>query len=181
MFEIKYRIIIDESYWRILNLGQIEKEGGIEGFFQLNLPSVDYDYGYYHDMELAEGEEGFDIISTWLSNLLEVCLLIDETKYVAIKDTESYNTWIEFISADNDLLLSVIQSDSLISEYVITKPLENRVYPEWRDIIVKREEFIEEVINNTKKFISDLTQINPLLCMSRTIVELQSMIEKISK
>jgi len=179
LFEIKYRIIVDESHWKKMNLEQIEKEGGIEGFFQLNLHSVDY--GYCHDRELAEGEEGFDIISTWLSNLLEVCLLIDDTKYVAIKDTESYNTWLEFISADNDLLVSVIQSDSFISEYVITKPLENRVYPEWRDITVKREEFIEEVIINTKKFISDLAQINPFISMSQRLVQLQSMLEKVSQ
>ncbi|MFS0837396.1 hypothetical protein [Paenibacillus sp. 1P03SA] len=179
MFEIKYRIIIDESYWKTMNLEQIEKEGGIESFFQLNLHSVEY--GYYHDRELAEGEEGFDIISTWLSNLLEVCLLIDDMKYVAIKDTESYNTWLEFISADNDLLVSVIQSDSFISEYVITKPLSNRVYPEWRDIKVKREEFIEEVINNTKKFISDLAQINPFIILSQRIVQLESMLDKVSQ
>ncbi|WP_046227066.1 hypothetical protein [Paenibacillus dauci] len=179
MVEIKYRIIIDESYWRKMNLDTIEKEGGIEGFFQLNLHSVNY--GYYHDRELAEGEQGFDIISTWLSNLLEVCILIDDTKYVAIKDTESYNTWLEFISADNDLLVSVIQSDSFISKYVITKPLENRVYPEWKDIIVKKEEFIEEVINSVKKFISELAQINSLISMSQRIAQLQSMLDKVSQ
>jgi hypothetical protein len=179
LFEIKYRIIIDESYWEKMNLEQIEQEGGIEGFFQLNLHSVDY--GYYHDRELAEGEEGFDIISTWLSNLLQVCLLIDDTKYIAIKDTESYNTWLEFIPAENDLLVSVIQSDSFISEYVITKPLENRVYPEWRDITVKKKEFIEEVSNNTKKFISDLAQISPFISMSQRIVQLQSMLDKVSQ
>jgi hypothetical protein len=177
LFEIKYRIIIDENYWKAMNLEQIEKEGGIEGFFQINLHSVDY--GYYHNREIAEGEEGFDIISTWLSNLLEVCLLINDTKYVAIKDTESYNTWLEFISADNDLLVSVVQSDSLISDYVITKPLENRVYPEWRDIKVNREKFIEEVVNKTKNFITDLSQINPLLSMSQRIVQLQSLLDKV--
>lgn len=159
-----------------MNLEQIEKEGGIEGFFQINLHLVEY--GYYHNRELAEGEEGFDIISTWLSNLLEVCLLIDDTKYVAIKDTESYNTWLEFNSADNDLLVSVVQSDSIISEYVITKPLENRVYPEWRDIKVKRERFIQEIVNKTKDFITDLSQINPLLSMSQRIAQLQSMLDK---
>ena len=172
-------MIIDESYWEKMNLEQIEKEGGIEGFFQLNLQSVEY--GYYHNRELAEGEEGFDIISTWLSNLLEVCLLIDDTKYVAIKDTESYNTWLEFISVDNDLIVSIIQSDSFISEYVITQPLEHRVYPEWRDITIKRKEFIEEVINKTKNFISDLAQINPFISMSQRIVQLQSMLDKVSQ
>lgn len=176
MFEIKYRIIVDELYWKKMNLEQMEKEGGIEGFFQLNLHSVNY--GYYHDRELAEGEEGFDIISTWLSNLLEVCLLIDDTKYVAIKDAESYNTWLEFISAADDLLVSQIQSNSFISEYVITKPLENRVYPEWRDIKVKKEEFIEEVVNKSKKFITDLSQITPLLSMGQRIVQLQSLLDK---
>ncbi len=175
MFEIKYRIIIDEIYWKTMNLEQIEKEGGIEGFFQINLHSVDY--GYYHNRELAEGEEGFDIISTWLSNLLEVCLLIDDTKYVAIKDTESYNTWLEFISTDNDLLVTVVQSDSFISEYVITKPIENRVYPEWRDVKVNREKFIEEVVNKTENFITNLSQINPLLSMSQRIVQLQSLLD----
>ncbi len=40
MFEINYRIIIDKSYWKTMNLEQFEKEGGIEGFFQLNLHSA---------------------------------------------------------------------------------------------------------------------------------------------
>lgn len=179
MFEIKYRVIIDESYWKKMNLEQIEQEEGIEGFFQLNMHSVEY--GYYHNRELAVGEEGFDIISTWLSNLLEVCLLINNTKYVAIKDTESYNTWLEFISADNDLLVSVVQSDSFISEYVTTKPIENRVYPEWRDIKVKRGKFIDEVVNKTNNFITDLSQINPLLITSQRIIQLQSMLNKVSQ
>lgn len=179
MFEVKYRIIIDENYWRKMSLEQINEEGGIEGFFQINLNSVEY--GYYHDGELAADEEGFDIISTWLSNLLEVCLLADETKYVAIKDTESYNTWLEFISADNSLLVSVIQSDNFISEYVITKPLESRVYPEWRNITIKREEFFEELINKTNNFISDLAQINPFISKSQRIIKLQSILDKVSQ
>lgn len=176
MFIINYRIIVDEDYWAKMNLEQIEKEGGIEGFFQLTVDSGSY--GYYHNRKLEEGEEGFDIVSTWLSNLLEVCLLIDDTKYVAIKDTESYNTWIEFASLENELLVSVIQSDNFVSEYIITKPKETRRYPEWRDIAVKREEFIEEVMKKTEDFIDELVKINPLICRSQRIIHLKSMLEK---
>ena len=178
MFEIKYRIITDQSYWKTMNLEQLEKEGDmIEGFFQIDLFLADY--GYYHDRELGENEEGFDLISIWLEHLLKVCLLVDETKYVAIKDIDSYNTWLEFISVDNDLLVSEVQLDINLVESIITKPIENIVYPEWKGIPVNREVFIKEVINTTKKYISDLIQINPLFVMTQTIVELQSMIEKI--
>ncbi|AOK92154.1 hypothetical protein [Paenibacillus polymyxa] len=179
MFEIKYRIIVDESYWKSLNLEQIEIEGGIEGFFLLILHSVEY--GYYHNRELAKGEQGFDIISTWLSNLLEVSLLIDDTKYVAIRDTESYNTWLEFISVNNEILVSMIQSDNFISQYVITKPLEHRIYPEWRDITVKKEDFTKEVINKTTDFIAELALINPSLRLSQRIVQLESFLNKASQ
>lgn len=74
--------------------------------------------------------------------------------------------------------MSVVQSDCLISEYLITDPLANRVYPEWRDIQVNREKFITEVVNTTKNFINDLSQINSLLSKSQRIVQLQSLLEK---
>jgi hypothetical protein len=165
----------------MLNQDQIELGGVIEGFFQINLISVDsqtVEYGYYHNRELEDGEEGFDNISTWLFNLLKICEMIDQTKYVAIKDTESFSTWLEFILNGHELNVSVMQLEDCIIEDILTSPKEQRLYPEWRDIKINKDVFKVEVVNKTKKFIADLSQLNPVLSMSKTVIDLQSLLNQ---
>jgi hypothetical protein len=100
------------------------------------------EYGYYHDRELAQGEQGFDIISTWFDNLLEVCLLVETTEYVALKDIESFNTWLEFLPIEkNQLSISLMESNDFTSDFIILQPLMNRNYPSWRNILITKEEF----------------------------------------
>lgn len=177
MIEIKYRIIIDETYWRALTVEQIDCEGGIEGFFQLNLQSESY--GYCHQEPLRDGEEGFDLISTWLDQLLEVCLLSHETKYVAIKDIESYNTWLQFVVDGEEWKVSVIQVDGLMAESVLTSPVAGVIYPEWRDVAIKQNQFTAEVVRATNRFIVELAGINPLFSRSERVLSLQAMLDKL--
>ncbi|EGL15053.1 MULTISPECIES: hypothetical protein [Paenibacillus] len=178
MFEINYRIITEIDHWRNCNLEQIDKEGGIEGFFQLVFNNEEY--GYYHNRDLAEGEEGFDLISTWFDNLMEVCLHLEASKYVALKDIETYNTWIEFIPKEDQISVSLMKSDPSISEFIILKPLSCTSYPEWKDILIPKEEFKSIVIQRTKEFIDELLEINKLFIQSQEVSSLLDLLSKIN-
>ncbi|MCD1258817.1 hypothetical protein B5M42_008210 [Paenibacillus athensensis] len=161
MFKISYRIITESDYWKKLEPEQIEREGGISGFFQMRFCTEEY--GYYHERDLASGEEGFDIISTWLDNLLWVCKSIHIADYTALKDIESYNTWIEFVRKGDYLAVSMMESDELITEYLVTCPPSNRTYPQWKDVLVSRDEFQNEVLEVTESFIREAATLNAFL------------------
>ena len=177
MFEINYRIIIDCDLWASFNLEQIEQEGGIEGFFQLVFDTEEY--GYYHSRELAPGEEGFDIISTWFDNLLEVCLLLESTEYIALNDIETYNTWIEFIPKEDQLCVSLMESDSRTNEFILLQPLDNSRYPDFKNITISRETFKCKVIQGTKDFIEELAGINKRFLQSERVLSLLELLSKI--
>ncbi|MCY9591344.1 hypothetical protein PC41400_08965 [Paenibacillus chitinolyticus] len=177
MFDINYRIIIDVNRWRNYDLEQIDKEGGIEGFFQLIFNTEEY--GYYHSKELAPDEQGFDIISTWFDNLLEVCLILETSKYVALKDIETYNTWIEFIPKEDQISISLMKSESFTSEFIILQPLNNSTYSEWKYVLIPKEEFRNIVIQRTRNFIDELSRINKHFPQSQRIVSLYELLSKI--
>lgn len=177
MFDIKYRIIIDVDRWKSSDFEHIEKEGGVEGFFQIIFNTIEY--GYFHDRELAPDEQGFDIISTWFDNLLEVCILLESSGYVALKDIETYNTWIEFIHKENQISVSLMKSDSFTSDYIILQPLITSTYPEWKDLLISKDEFTYVVVQRTKDFINELTRINKHFLSSQRIVSLLNLISRI--
>lgn len=177
MFEINYRIIIDVERWASFDLKQIENEGGIKGFFQLVFNAEEY--GYYHNRKLALDEQGFDIISTWFDNLLEVCLLLDSSEYVALKDIESYNTWLEFIPKGDQISVSLMKSDSFSKDFIILQPLNNSTYPKWKNTLISGKVFKLKLIQRTKDFIEELSTINKLLLQSQRVRNLFELLAKI--
>ncbi|WP_253735690.1 hypothetical protein [Paenibacillus sp. FJAT-26967] len=160
-----------------MNLEQIEKEGTIEGFFLMKFQEEEY--GLYHNEELGEVEEGFDIISTWFDNLLEVVIKSEFENYIALKDIESFNTWIEFIFKGRNISVSVVQSNDSISDYLVTLPLKNRLYPEWKGIVIKQDDFKKEVIRKTKNYIADVSSLNTYMMQSQRINKLLKLLDKL--
>ncbi|MFS0837425.1 hypothetical protein [Paenibacillus sp. 1P03SA] len=179
MFEINYRMITDVDYWGGLSLEQIDKEGEIEGFFQLVLNNNEY--GYYHNRDLGQGEEGFDLLSIWFHNLMKVCLYLDTSKYIALKDIETFDTWIEFIPKGDYISVSIMNSNSSPSEFIILEPFSNASYPEWKDISIPKEEFKSIVIQRANDFIEELLEINKLFLKSQSTESLLALLSKIKK
>ncbi|MCK4261427.1 MAG: hypothetical protein KAX49_20830 [Halanaerobiales bacterium] len=180
MFEIKFRIVDDLDYLREIAVEQFDNDGAdIEGFFSLDFNgNVE---GYYHDNNLREGEVGHELITLWFDLLVEVILLLEETKYVILKEIECYDTWIEFILEDNDLKVSLAKySAEESTQYIFTTPQKGLKYSIWKDIIIPFELFRNEVMHKGKEYIDRVAQINPVLLKSKVISKLLNKIRGIS-
>jgi len=178
MFEIKFRITQDVKELKSWSAEQFDLEGDLEGFFALNFNGNWY--GYYHENELKEGEEGFDLITRWFEDLLKGYLKLEESDYVIISDIESYNTWLEFIRSDKGLKVSVMQNENKSGyDSVVTTIFENRTYSGLKDITIAIAEFKTELIGKAKSYIKKVGEINPKFLTSKRISNLAVLIKKV--
>ncbi len=180
MFQIKYRIIEDMKALKQWDASTFDKESDLEGFFQLQFD--DKHYGYFHDRELRDGEVGFDLITHWFEMLIKVYLALETSKYVALSDIESFNTWLEFKRTNNQTLeVSIIECDkSNIVEAIVTRCFEEYTYSDWKNMSILLEDFKEEILNKSNLYIDEIRNINSKLLESKRILNLQSLIDKIN-
>ncbi len=102
-----------------------------------------------------------------------------QKKYIAIKDVESYNTWLEFLVQETELTVSIMRSDEAISQFIITRSVQDCTYPAWRNIVVSRDEFKNELIIKTQRFIHEVMLINVLFLQSQRIKRLVRLLEQV--
>jgi hypothetical protein len=181
MFEIKYRIVDDLICLKNINTEEFNKDNAdIEGFFQLRFnDSIE---GSYHSKELGEYEVGHELIILWFDRLIQTVSLLYETKYVALRNIESQNTWIEFILVNkNDINVNL---GKYVGEYtnedIITTEGDYFNYPRWKDAVITMDAFKDEIIEKAKKFINDIYEINPQIAKSNLILRLKQLINGIS-
>lgn len=180
MFQIKYRIIEDMKILKQWDGSTFDKEGDLEGFFQLQFN--DKNYGYYHDRELRDGETGFDLITHWFEMLIKVYLALETSKYVALSDIESFNTWLEFKRISSQILeVSIIECDKNdIAEAIVTNHFDDYTYSDWKNIQITLEDFQEEILHKSNLYIDDIRSINSKLLESKRILNLKSLIDRIN-
>jgi hypothetical protein len=181
MFEIKYRIVDDLEYLKNINTEEFNKDNAdIEGFFQLSFnESIE---GYYHSKHLGEYEVGHELITLWFDRLIQTVSLLYITNYVALRNIENHNTWIEFILINNDLKVNL---GKYVGEYtnqdIITTQGNHFDYPRWKDAVIAMDVFRDEIISKAKKFINDIYEINPEIVKSNLILKLKYQLNSISK
>jgi hypothetical protein len=170
MVQIRFRIIPCNVIWsEMMSLDELNNEGSVEGFFSINVNGNTF--GYYHDNSLREGEQGFDLITTWFEQLTEAFLLLDKFKYVAVSDIDSHNTWIEFVEInDREISVSILRSEDKTGKgYYVTQPLDNFEYGEWKHSTVDKSEFKAELLQQTDNFITSLEKINTIFLQTRRV------------
>ncbi|MEB3104112.1 hypothetical protein [Ferviditalea candida] len=178
MLSIKYRIT-DTSNWGEMDINQIDSEGGIEGFFSVEVNG--FKYGYYHDRELMPNEEGLDLVSTWFENLLRSMAILKNEAYVLVRDIETKGTWLELKLLPQELLsLSIVKTDTNKTfEPVTTIHFENINYGEFKNQIVTQREFKMELLKQTKNFIHSLESINPKFLCSKIVGRLNILLDQL--
>jgi hypothetical protein len=179
MFKINFRIIEDIEYLKKMDVKQFDQEGDLEGFFQLIFNQIEE--GHYHDAPLNEGEEGYELILLWFELLFIVLFKLEEKNYVAVKEPESYNTWIEFVKEaglDNILNVSIVEYEPEVAPpLVITEPICNPVYPDWKNEKITLEQFRKELVSKAKLLVAMLKEINPSFLQSQRISKIISLIQ----
>jgi hypothetical protein len=178
MFIINYRITEDIKYLKSLELEIFDNNSDLEGFFSMTFNNKSY--GYYHDNPLREEENGWDLITNWFSLLLNAYLELIVTKYVAISDIESYNSWIELKMEDDKVVVNIIETEKEDGmEEITTKPFNEFKYGDWNNVLIELKDFKEELILKTKKYLNEIAAINPKLLESRRMKNIKELLLKV--
>lgn len=151
MFQIRYKILRN-----MLDISDDLK--GEDGYFQLIVD--DESYGMYIDNEEVMG---FSSSIFWdFSYLLEVTILLKEHTVVYLSDIETPRSWIEIKKYDSErLLISEADAEKPIgSGAVEVGPLTNVTYPYWKDKVIPLKDFKQELLEESKKYVNDLKQLN---------------------
>lgn len=163
MFKINYRIILDQKNLEILNQNDWEEgEEYLSGFFQLIFNNCKY--GYYHDQDLKEDENDYELIMSWFELLIQGYNALKHSNYVAIRDFETLDYWIEFIRCQEIIYVSKMRYRRLKghSLIIVQKPnLTELSYPEWKSIRILLSELREEIITKGNLYFDEIKKISP--------------------
>lgn len=175
MVKILYRLTEDIEYLKSLDAKLFDNESDLEGFFALNFDGNLY--GYYHNNPLKENERGTELITNWFVSLLQAFLVFQKTKYVAVNDIESFNTWIEFKMEEDQILVSIVEAEKEDGSMEFrTVPFERFNYGRWKNIRLDVKEYHNQLVLSTSRYLTEISNINVLLLQSKRIKKLNSLI-----
>lgn len=173
MLEIKYRIVDDFKELNMITADDFNKEWNqITGFFQIcfNEHRVG---SYYHDNPLADGEDGGELLDYWFDKLLQVIILLKfKSKYIAIKEIETVNRWLEFKKQGDNILINVAVDDLCQIMNLILTENGGFSYIEPLNFVIPYKCLNEQIIAITTKFLNELSCMNPNLCNTKMFYEL---------
>lgn len=180
MFSIKYRIVDDLDYLGNVSTQQFDTDGiDIEGFFALNFNgNIE---GYYHNNKLDKFEVGHELITLWFDLLIEVISILKEkSRYVALKEIECFDSWIEFILDDDILIVSFARySENNNDSFIITTKKDGFKYPTWKGENISFSEFKDKVKIKANEYLSEIERINPSLLNTKIISKLVKQLQLI--
>lgn len=152
MFSIQYRIVLYDY----------NKFPGEMGYISINCDKLKY--GFYFP-EGVEVEMLTVRLWDWFRYLTELPLLMQEDSNVAINDVESDNFWIEFERDDYDTMhMSIVQKDIRSDKFIIAKKIsENKSKVLERSASCQVEQMYREIILKAEEYIEDVISLNPFL------------------
>ena len=85
--------------------------------------------GYYHNNKLHEFETGDELLTLWFRLLIKVIVTLEnQSKYVALKEIETFDSWLEFILQDYDnLKVSYIKNPYNSTSAIVTSKIEKGI------------------------------------------------------
>jgi hypothetical protein len=180
VFEINFRIVDDLEYLSNIDTHQFDADGAdIEGFFALNFGgNIE---GYYHDNKLNEFEVGHELITLWFDLLIEVIVILEEkSKYVALKEIECVDSWLEFILNEDVLTVSFANYlGESNGSFIITVKRDDFNYPTWKEATISFSEFKDKVKMKANQYLSEIERINPALLNTKIMSKLYRQVQLI--
>ena len=155
-FNIKFRITDDFSS---LDEVELEDDCSLEGFFLIF--GGGFEYGYYHDRGLRDGEVGFHSIGAWLELLLRCAEYLSVNKYVAIHDFETVGSWIELEWIDeSNIRIREIFVKRRLNSYITLERSEECLIKEDNEAIINYEWIKSEIVRVSKSYAETLVVVD---------------------
>lgn len=177
MFKIKFRIVDDFQMLSSVTTERFDDEyDQILGFFQICF-GTHQEGSYYHENPLMSDEEGGELLDYWFDEILQIVILLDsESDYVAFKQIETVNRWIDFKKQGNDILINVAIDDSCQNNNLVITEKYQFSYIGPLDFVLSYKELKEQILEASERFLIELNQINPNLSSTKICKSLKQKI-----
>lgn len=168
MFKIKFRIVDDIELLSSISIKIFDNEyDQILGFFQISFGSHQ-EGSYYHENQLMEDEEGGELLDYWFDKILQVIILLDsEADYVAFKEIEILNRWIDFTKKGDNVFINVAVDDTCQNNNLIITEKYPFSYIEPLNYVLSYQALKNQIREVSEKFLIELEHINPDLCKTK--------------
>jgi len=198
MFEILYRILLENEELEEYDENSFDMGGDILGFFAINVNG--YHYGHYHNYPLQPGEFWSEQISYWFISLIRAYHELNCSGYVLVNEVDSFNTWIEFKRNDDMVIIDLIEAEKPCGTTEPTElrltPLEKFEYGTWYtqyvkdgkvcpELVARHNEPVKlsriraELLRKGLQYLDELREINPKLLGNRIIAELETLVSSL--
>lgn len=147
MIEIKYRIVLHDY----------DDFKGQNGFFQIKCH--DFAYGDMYPSEIEHSMDTIDLYD-WFERMLKILFWLKTKDFVALSDTESYNTWITFSRINSNVILGIRLAKKENGIQAIEFQLHEPTMGEWIDQTISYHQLREEVLKKSRMYLNDLNNMN---------------------
>lgn len=179
MFKIKFRIVDNIDEIKLIDANTFDDEyNDIEGFFQICIGQQQVG-SYYHENPLYEDEIGGEYIGYWFNQLLDtVNYLTEGMEYVAFKDLETINRWIEFTKVNDIIEIRIaIDSEMKNKKLLITDIYNGFHYVNNCKVKISFSELKREIMKEVDRFFYQLKVLNANLLKTKMYYTLLSKIK----
>jgi len=179
MIKIKYEIFEDhvEELKNIDLLAFDIDYTEIYGLFTITLNEHDFVPFPDDNMPLSAKRMFSEGIITHLELLNEVLTTLNQHNYVALKYIENSSSWLEFKVIKDFIKVSELEKEvNSLNSLICTndKFLIGAKYGSFKEILVSKKEFEDEVLQKTKLFLEEIENINPLILKSKYFSKLRN-------
>lgn len=178
MFQIKFRIVDDfEELKKVTAIEFNHDYNKISGCFQICFGNQE-EGGFYHENELHEEEYGDELLDYWFDCLLDILnILSSKSNYTAFRVIDTCNRWIEFKQVEDSIVINTaIEGSEKCNGLVITKPWHAFSYPNPSNDTISFQELKNTILYETKRFLSELENLNSQLIDTKMVIGLKSKI-----
>ena len=147
MFILDYRIVHSEY----------DDFVGENGFLQIKCNECKYGEMYPKELETIMDKVS---LCDWFDRLVRVVKNLITKDYVALSDVESYNTWIEFLKKNEEVVISIVKAEKKQGSRDIEFNLREPIAGEWTDQVISFSQLKTEIIEKAREYIEIITVSN---------------------
>ena len=108
-------------------------------------------------------------------------LLKSSYDYVAFKEVETVNRWLEFRKQNGNIIINVAVDELCIIKNLLVTDRYNFSYVMPVDFVINEEVFYRKLLDTSIKFINEIERINAKLLNTKLVSELTEKVQMIKK
>ncbi len=178
MFQIRYHIVDDLSELREQSKAAVSSYCGIGGYIEIQLCRETF--GFFSDHSLCEDDCGSEYIEYWIEKLLKVLLHFKHGKTYAAFSLLETDECLEFRKKGDQISIRSSNCGNRFDRCFFISEDDDPLPEVAENNAVSFEEFECVVIATTKRFLKEVTSIEPLAEKLPSIQRIKCMLEACS-